>query len=113
MFPKRIAPAAARPALPSGAGLPRCAVAADRARRRASSTISVARSRSSRYICSTWRANPSSSTTTSSSQLPSQLAMLRLVEPTRAQRPSATAVLACSIVPFHSNTRTPASSSGR
>lgn len=35
------------------------------------------------------------------------------IDPTRAQFPSATAVLACSIVPSHSNTRTPASSSGR
>ena len=43
-----------------------------------------------------------SSIATSSSQLPIQLAMLRLVEPTRAQRPSATAVLAWSIGPFHS-----------
>ena len=40
-------------------------------------------------------------------------AMITMVEPTRDQRPSATAVLACIIVPFHSNTRTPASSSGR
>ena len=54
-----------------------------------------------------------SSIATSSSQLPIQLAMLRLVEPTRAQWPSATAVLAWSIGPFHSKIRTPASSSGR
>src|SRR5579875_868919 len=33
--------------------------------------------------------------------------------PTRAHRPSATAVLACNIGPFHSKTRTPASSNGR
>ena len=76
-------------------------------------TTSVALARSSRYIASIRSANAASSATMSSSQFPSQLAMLRLVEPTRAQRPSATAVLACSIVPFHSKTRTPASSSGR
>ena len=46
-------------------------------------------------------------------QLPIQLARLRLLEPTRAQRPSATAVFACSIEPRHSKTRMPASSSGR
>jgi len=39
--------------------------------------------------------------------------MLRFVEPTRAHLQSATAVFACSIVPFHSKTRTPASSKGR
>jgi len=38
---------------------------------------------------------------------------LRFVDPTRAHRPSATAVFACSIVPFHSNTRTPSESRGR
>ena len=61
-------------------------------------------------ICS---ANAWFSTATSSSQFPSQLAGFRFVEPTRAHRPSATAVLACSMDPFHSNTRTPASRSGR
>jgi hypothetical protein len=45
--------------------------------------------------------------------LPNQLAAFRLVEPTRATRPSVTAVLAWSMGPFHSKTRTPASSSGR
>ena len=38
---------------------------------------------------------------------------LRFVDPTRAQRESATAVFACSMEPFHSNTLTPASSNGR
>lgn len=38
---------------------------------------------------------------------------MRFVEPTLAQRESATAVFACSGDPFHSKTRTPASSSGR
>src|SRR5215212_5746310 len=45
--------------------------------------------------------------TTSSSRLPNQLATFRFVDPTRAQLQSATAVFACSIVPFHSNTRMP------
>jgi hypothetical protein len=58
-------------------------------------------------------ANSLSSTTTSSSQFVAQLAKLRLVEPTRAQRPSATAVLAWSIDPFHSKTRMPASTKDR
>src|SRR6185436_20742894 len=70
-------------------------------------------SKSWRYVSSIRRAKDSSSTTTSSSQLPNQLATLRFDEPTRAQFESATAVFACSIVPFHSNTRTPASSKGR
>src|SRR5262245_47179704 len=107
-------PAAVRPALPpplaaagslrlSGRGnvCPSCRM------------ISVAPARSSRYIASIWDANVSSSATTSSSQLPSQLAMLRLLDPTRAHRPSATAVLACSIDPFLSKSRSPASSSVR
>jgi hypothetical protein len=65
------------------------------------------------YIASMARPKRSSSTTTSSSQLPIQLAGLRFVEPTRDQRASATAVLACSIGPFHSKTRMPDSRSGR
>ena len=113
-LPMRSAPAAARVALPPA---PRWrgtrALSAGRTRRRLSSTISVALARSSRYIASMAWPNPSSSTITSSSQLPIQLAGLRLVDPTRDQRASATAVLAWSIGPFHSNTRTPASSSGR
>ena len=68
---------------------------------------------SSAYMASMARPNRSSSTTTSSSQFPSQLAGLRFVDPTRDQRASATAVLAWSMVPFHSKTRTPDSSSGR
>ena len=54
-----------------------------------------------------------SSIATSSSQLPSQLLMLRFVDPMRAHRESATAVLACIIEPFHSKMRTPESSSER
>ena len=46
----------------------------------------------------------------SSSRLAYQLEKLRLVLPTRAHWPSTSAVLACIMVPSHSNTRTPASS---
>ena len=42
-----------------------------------------------------------------------KLAKFRFDEPTRLQRPSTTAVLACNIEPFHSKIRTPASSSAR
>ena len=68
---------------------------------------------SSWNISSIRRPKASFSTTTSSSRFPIQLARLRLVEPTRAQRASATAVLAWSMGPFHSKTRTPASSRAR
>ena len=57
-------------------------------------TISVALPRSISYCPSMRRAKFSSSIATSSSQLPIQLARLRLLDPTRAQRPSATAVFA-------------------
>ena len=50
---------------------------------------------------------------TSSSRLETQLARLELLEPIRVQQPSATAVFACNIGPFHSKTRTPACSKGR
>ena len=49
----------------------------------------------------------------SSSRLAYQLDRFRLVLPTRAHVPSMRADLACSMVPSHSNTRTPASSSWR
>jgi hypothetical protein len=60
-----------------------------------------------------WLARSSSTTVTSSSRLEIQLARFELLEPMRVSRPSATAVLAWTMGPFHSNTRTPASSSGR
>ena len=99
-----------RPLPPApGRARPRAA----RTRRRCSSTISVELAEVLEVHRLHRAAEASSSTTTSSSQLPIQLARLRFVEPTRAQRASATAVLAWSIGPFHSKTRTPASSSGR
>ena len=73
-------------------------------------TISVVLARSRKNISSMRAPKASFSMTASSSQLPSQLARFRLVEPTRAQWPSATAVLACTMVPFHSKMRMPASS---
>ena len=76
-------------------------------------TISVACSRSRQYISCISCAKPSFSIVTSSSQLPIQLATLRLVEPTRAHLPSTTEVFAWIIGPFHSKTRTPASRSAR
>ena len=101
-LPMLTAPAAARPALPGrrADSVGGFAVRTTRARR--VSVISVARPRSSRYMSSIWPAKPASSTATSSSQLPIHDWRLRFVEPTRAHRPSATAVLAWSIVPFHS-----------
>ena len=42
-----------------------------------------------------------------------RLAALRLLDPTRHQRPSTTAVLACIMGPCHSKIRTPASRSAR
>ena len=114
VLPIRSKPAAARPALPprptsSGVGL---AVATSNPERW-SRMISVAFARSLGVHLLHLAPRRSSSTSTSSSELPSQLAGLRLVEPTRAHRPSATAVFAWSIVPFHSKTRTPASSKVR
>ena len=114
VLPMRSAPAAARLALPPARrerGSEGCSMRS--ILRRRLSTISVACARSRRYISSMAAPKRSSSTITSSSQLPSQLAAFRFVEPTRAQWPSATAVLACIIGPLHSNTRTPASSRGR
>ncbi len=96
------APAAARPALPRRRAGRRGVAALFTTRARSVKVISVARPRSSRYISSMRAANRSSSTATSSSQLPIQDWRFRLVAPTRAQRPSATAVFAWSIVPFHS-----------
>ena len=83
------------------------------ARLRAFSTTSVEFSRSRSNIAIICAPNCSSSMATSSSQLPNQLVMLRLVDPTRAHLPSATAVLAWTIAPFHSKMRTPPSSSAR
>src|SRR5688572_1686666 len=80
---------------------------------RAFNTTSVEFWRSFSNMSIICRPNRSSSTATSSSQLPNQLVMLALVEPTRAHFPSATAVLAWSITPFHSKMRTPPSSSAR
>ena len=97
----------------AGATAGRGRLRARRWMRRSPSTISVARSRSCSKHASIVRPNPWSSTATSSSQFASHDDTFRFDEPTRAQRPSATAVFAWSIAPFHSKIRTPASGSGR
>ncbi len=76
-------------------------------------TISSAFWRSSSYCASISRAMDASSMLTSISQLFIQLPALRLVDPMRVHRPSATAVLACSIGPRHSKIRIPASRRNR
>ena len=112
LFAIRNAPAAARPELPParavlGARGVLLRICSPRRKRRGASTISVAFWRSSSYWAASRPAKPASSTAMSISKLPSQLEMLRLEEPTRAHWPSATAVFACNIEPFHSNTRMP------
>src|SRR5262245_10742946 len=108
------AAAAAAGRLAPGAGRARRAHALARVGRGLAGPCRTARSaaRSADYTPSFPLAHASVSTLTSGSRSPTQLATLRFVDPTRAQRPSATAVLACTIGPFHSNTRPPASSSG-